>query len=103
MNEPAHLSWGIADWGSYAEVFDWYAEVAGHFKASGLQDKGIKFYVQLIMTAFPNWGEDFLGIASTWFNGVFTQEEQKRWAVMDHHWYSAWSGRECSGRKPGVG
>lgn len=102
MNEPAHLAWGAADWGNHDDVLDWYAEVAGHFKFSGLAAKGVKLYVQLINTAFPEWGVNFLNITHVWFNEVFTEEEQKSWVVMDHHWYSAWSGAECSGRRPGI-
>jgi len=97
MNEPAHLSWGEAEWGSYEDVFSWYAEVGGHFKVSGL-GKDVKLYVQLINTAFPDWGVNFLNTTKDWWNGVFTEDEQKTFAVMDHHWYSAWSGVECSGR-----
>merc|ERR1712232_763037 len=33
-----------------------------------------------------------------WWNASFTEAEQNQWAVMDIHWYSAWSGDSCSGR-----
>lgn len=98
MNEPAHLSWGTADWGTHEDVLPWYAEVAGHFKNSQLPNQGVKLYVQLINTAFPNWGNDFIETIKPWYDGLFTAEEQQHWAVMDHHWYSAWTGQLCSGR-----
>merc|ERR1719491_2074373 len=98
MNEPAHLAWGTADWGNHLEVMQWYKEVGESFRASKLPEIGVKMYVQLIATAFPDFGANFLATVKEWYDGAFTHEEQQKWAVMDHHWYSAWSGEECSGR-----
>jgi hypothetical protein len=98
MNEPAHLSWGQAEWGTYEDVLPWFAEAAGHYKNSQLSRQGIKLYVQLINTAFPNWGNDFIETIKPWYDGLFTPEEQRQSVVMDHHWYSAWSDAQCSGR-----
>lgn len=108
MNEPAHLSWGSGEWASVQDVLEWYGEVGALFRASGLGDEGVKLYVQLIDTAFPMQNSTqeghhaFLKVSGDWFHKTFTEAEQKSWAVMDNHWYAAWSGQECSGRAKGV-
>lgn len=99
MNEPAHQSSGT-DWCSEDQVLSWLAEAAERFRQSPLPKKGVRLYVNIIETAF----QDFFGTVVPWWSQTFTEEEQLTWAVMDRHWYTAWSGKACSGRTvPGGG
>jgi len=93
MNEPAHLS-AYQDWADEHQVLDWLAEAAGKFRTSTLPSKGVKMYMNVIGTAF----EDFNAVVPQWWASTFTMTEQREWAVMDIHWYSAWSGEDASGR-----
>jgi len=64
------------------------------FRSSALPSHGIKLYMNIIETAFT----DFTGSVVPWWHRTFTEAEQKQWAVMDRHWYTAWAGESCSGR-----
>lgn len=97
MNEPAHLSFG-ADWSSESRMLSWVAEAAGHFRSSKLPRNGVKLFVSVIDTAFGNSGGRFWDVVPGWWRRTFTTAEQRQWAVMDLHWYSAWGGAFCSGR-----
>merc|ERR1712032_1549163 len=47
-----------------------------------------------IETAFV----DFYATVPQWWRDTVSAAEQREWAVMDIHWYSAWAGDACSGR-----
>lgn len=73
------------------------AEAAGHFRKSRLPAQGVKLYVNMIDTAFSSQGR-FWSSVPLWWKRTFSSEERHSWAVMDVHWYAAWSGAWCSGR-----
>eukprot|EP00933_Yihiella_yeosuensis_P077991 TRINITY_DN8906_c1_g1_i1.p1 TRINITY_DN8906_c1_g1~~TRINITY_DN8906_c1_g1_i1.p1 ORF type:complete len:295 (-),score=59.49 TRINITY_DN8906_c1_g1_i1:142-1026(-) len=93
MNEPGHLS-AWADWASEDQILTWLEKSAELFRASSLPQNGIKLYMQIIETAF----KDFTGTVGPWWKEKFTWDERHKWAVMDRHFYTAWSGETCSGR-----
>jgi len=95
MNEPGHLSAGMEHrYVQEPEILDWLAEAADLFRKSTLNDLGVKLYMNIIDTAF----DDFYQTVPAWFHKTFTQEEQMGWAVMDMHYYMAWSAGSCDGR-----
>merc|ERR1712187_648687 len=54
----------------------------------------IKLYVNVIGTAF----RDFWGSIKPWYEKTFSHDERYKWAVLDLHWYAAWSLGRCDGR-----
>lgn len=93
MNEPGHLS-AWADWASEGQILAWLDEAGGQFRESKLPGLGVKLYMNMIETAFQNFG----AIVPPWWNKTFTEQERNNWAVMDIHWYTAWGGQWSSGR-----
>jgi hypothetical protein len=94
MNEPAHLAAiDTPTFASESDVLAWLAASSDIFRNSSLPQKGKKLYVQIIETAFKNFG----GTVIPWWNRTFSETEQKSWAVIDRHWYAAWS-NTCSGQ-----
>lgn len=101
MNEPAHQAAKQRELGEAfaeeSEVWEWLAKSSDLFRRSTLPAKGMRLYVNLIDSAF----EDHNSMQS-WFTDTFTLAERQQWAVIDIHWYSAWSTGVCDGRT-GVG
>jgi len=95
MNEPAHLSWG-EDWSSNDAVLDWLTKAADVFRNSSLPKRGLRLYVNLVETAFGNWGADFGSVVPTWWYNTFSDDERRDWAVIDRHKYYSWD-KQCSG------
>jgi aryl-phospho-beta-D-glucosidase BglC (GH1 family) len=93
MNEPAHISAG-KDWADEEQVLDWLSTAADSFRKSQLPKEGVKLYMNMIETAFVDFG----ATVPAWYSKTFTHHERHSWAVMDVHWYSAWGGEFCSGR-----
>jgi len=93
MNEPGHLS-AWADWAHEGEILAWLDEAGGQFRESKLPGVGVKLYMNMIETAFKNFGDT----VPAWWNKTFTEQERNTWAVMDIHWYTAWGGQWSSGR-----
>lgn len=50
--------------------------------------------MSLIETAFA----DAQQTLPKWVSNTFSAQERRDWAVIDLHWYTAWSGDTCSGR-----
>lgn len=99
MNEPGHLSRGTS-WANETQILNWLEGAADVFRKSNLwwtpgwRGEPMKLYMNIIETAFDN----FYDTVPAWWDKTFTKWEQKVWAVIDMHWYTAWSGDECSGR-----
>jgi len=98
MNEPAHMaaidaSAGMPFVQSERQVLDWLESAADLFRKSPLPGKGLKLYLNLIETTFM----DFWTTVPKWWNEAFTWDERHNWAIMDIHWYTAWS-PQCNGR-----
>lgn len=99
MNEPAHMAAfehndPSKDFANEMQVLNWLAASAEFFRSSSLPTQGMKLYVQIIETAF----KDFDGTVGPWYNSTFTSDEQRSWAILDRHWYVAWSNGGCDGR-----
>jgi aryl-phospho-beta-D-glucosidase BglC (GH1 family) len=99
MNEPAHLM-GIrfvtcdpnANWGvKHDNVLNTLATSITDFKNSTLPASGVKLYMNVIETMFPQ-GTDALKDIGTWWKNNTTQAERTSWAVLDIHHYLAWDG-----------
>eukprot|EP00927_Polykrikos_kofoidii_P085981 TRINITY_DN949_c0_g1_i1.p1 TRINITY_DN949_c0_g1~~TRINITY_DN949_c0_g1_i1.p1 ORF type:complete len:534 (+),score=66.20 TRINITY_DN949_c0_g1_i1:231-1604(+) len=97
MNEPAHQAASQRKAGnSFADeldVWDWLVRSADLFRRSTLPAQGVKLYVNLIDSAFETAKE-----IETWWFQTFTKDERDQWAVIDIHWYAAWSDGDCDGR-----
>jgi len=99
MNEPAHMAninrkAGNPFTKSDDQVLAWVKQSSDLFRKSTLPQKGVKLYINLIETSVNN----FAGVIPAWFAETFSEHERRNWAVLDIHWYSAWSGSICSGR-----
>jgi len=99
MNEPAHMDAVLRKQQNgftlgEGQVLRWLAECADIFRQSPLPGRGVKLYMQLISTAFATFEQT----VPSWWSSTFSQEERHTWAVVDVHWYSAWTGEACSGR-----
>jgi hypothetical protein len=96
MNEPAHLAGIQGKWGHFATSDQVLATVSGfadRFRTSNLPDKGVRLYIQLIETAWPD-SQAFDSQVTDWYQNFFTQKERYNWAVMARHFYTAWG---CNG------
>mmetsp|Transcript_72800 Transcript_72800/g.200901 ORF Transcript_72800/g.200901 Transcript_72800/m.200901 type:complete len:527 (-) Transcript_72800:285-1865(-) len=97
MNEPAHINaylQGPARFAEDQQVLDWLAASAERFRRSSLPGLGIRLYLQILDTGI----RQFWSVVPAWWRKTFSAEERSNWAVIDLHWYSAWSGEHCSGR-----
>lgn len=98
MNEPAHMASFEKNqgkrWANESDILQWLGNAAQLFRASQLPRHGVRLYVNVIETAF----DDFDATVGPWWLETFSEEERKRWAVMDRHWYGAWAGGTCDGR-----
>jgi len=99
MNEPAHMAsidrrGGTGFIRSEEQVLAWLAKAADAFRRSTLPSQGVKLYVNMIETTF----DDFAQTVPRWWSQTFSVAERTSWAVIDVHWYTAWSGGICSGR-----
>jgi hypothetical protein len=95
MNEPAHLSVG-RNWAQENQVLDWLSKAGDLFRRSSLPGKGVKLYVNIVDTAFHNWGAGFREVVPPWWRLTFSAEERRSWAVIDGHKYWAWDA-QCAG------
>lgn len=93
MNEPAHLSAGQS-WADETAVLEWLGQAAAQFRKSSLPSSGTRLYMNIIETAFKDFGYT----VPRWWNDTFTEQERHSWAVIDVHWYTAWGGGWSSGR-----
>lgn len=91
MNEPAHMS-ALSKFASESQILDWLAAGAELFRKSKLPDLGVQLYVNIIGTAFPGWQ-----VPWDWWTQTFSQAERSSWAIIDVHWYGAWSDK-CQGK-----
>lgn len=95
MNEPAHMNaWSNPHFAQEEQIFDFLAASADIFRKSQLPQLGIKLFVNLVETGI----RDFDTAVPEWWEKTFTPQERGLWAVIDRHWYAAWSGKYCSGR-----
>lgn len=94
MNEPAHMN-GLQKTPFVADtvLLNWLASAADLFRKSKLPGLGVKLYVNMIETSLSN----FWGVVPNWWSSTFSQDERLTWAVLDIHWYTAWSGGTCDG------
>lgn len=97
MNEPAHLS-GLPGqkWGAFAtpkQVLHYVDVYANIFRASTLPQQGVRLYIQLIETAWPN-ATAFDTEVTNWYHTMFSSQERYAWAVIARHFYTAWG---CNG------
>jgi len=91
MNEPAHMS-ALSNFASKTQILEWLAAGAELFRKSKLPDLGVQLYVNIIGTAFPGWQ-----VPWDWWTQTFSQAERSSWAIIDVHWYGAWTS-ECQGK-----
>jgi hypothetical protein len=98
MNEPAHMAAIDAfdpekAFASESDVLAWLEASSDLFRSSSLPQIGKKLYVQIIETAF----NDFSATVTPWWHQTFSSTERQSWAIIDRHWYAAWS-NTCSGQ-----
>jgi len=93
LNEPGHLSAG-KNWTSESQILNFLQSYSNLFRASSLPAAGVRLYIQVIETAF----QDFGAVVPAWYNNFYTQEERYQWAVIARHYYMSWSAGACDGR-----
>jgi hypothetical protein len=91
MNEPAHMS-AVSNFATKTQILEWLASGVDLFRNSKLPDLGVQLYVNIIGTAFADWQ-----VPWDWWTLTFSQAERSSWAIIDVHWYGAWSPK-CQGK-----
>lgn len=93
MNEPGHMGAG-SNWTSETQIINYLEAYSDRFRMSDLPALGVRLYVQVIESAF----EDFGAVVPNWYNNFYSQTERYSWAVIARHYYMAWSAGGCDGR-----
>mmetsp|Transcript_3767 Transcript_3767/g.11517 ORF Transcript_3767/g.11517 Transcript_3767/m.11517 type:complete len:551 (+) Transcript_3767:2-1654(+) len=95
MNEPGHMNaYATPQFAKDRQILEWLAASADLFRRSSLPTMGVRLYVNVVETALHN----FDSVVPQWWEQTFSVQERRTWAVIDRHWYAAWSGKFCSGR-----
>jgi len=98
MNEPAHMNAITGQYAQDDQVLQWIAAAADLFRKSTLPGLGVHLYVNLIETAFTPCCTGFHTLVPPWWQRTFSLAERSTWAVIDLHYYNAWSAGLCDGR-----
>ena len=99
--------------GNHLRVMLWLRDAIDAFRQSSLPSMGKELHVNVHESLFPSdvlpnrdvisdygLGRAPMQVFGAWWRASTTQEERKRWAVLDIHHYYAW-GPQCSGSVEG--